>query len=109
MEPDIEGAAEWSPIVTDNGSEWQISYRCPTCNRVQVIHVQAGNWETPIVEEDEDATGHPVNVSETTTEVERWEARRAAGEIEHELQTEFTTQLWCHSCQKGADITLIEQ
>lgn len=99
---------QWEPSLHSNGREWILSYECPTCTRPQVLHIQAGGWETPVVDEDEDATGQSSVANETTPEVRRWERRRATEDIVHELQSEITTQLWCHSCQKGVDITLTE-
>lgn len=107
--PVFEGAEDWQPRVIPTGREWLITYECPTCNRPQALNVQAGNWEVPIVYPDEDATGRVRRANETSEEAMRWEVRRAAGEIEHVLESQFTTQLWCHQCQHGADLTLIEQ
>jgi hypothetical protein len=111
----VTGGTKWQPRIADTGAEWLVAYRCPTCRRPQAVHVQPGGWQAPVVADDEDATGAAPNndVPEGSEgrlnrelAVRRWETRRRAGDVEHETLPDFTTQLWCHQCQKGSDITL---
>lgn len=104
----IDGGDDWTPTVSDTGREWVINYCCPFCQRLQALHIQPGGWTVPVVPDNENHTGQSFVRNETTAEVQRWEKRRAAGEIKHEVQSEFVTELWCHACQKGVEVTLTE-
>lgn len=105
----VTGGTKWNPLVSAGGPEIRLDYTCPTCHRSQTINLQTDVWQAPMVPDGEDASGHPLRANESTAEVRAWEQRRADGTVEHEVMDAVTTQLWCHQCQKGTEVTLTEQ
>lgn len=106
--PTVSGAPKWKPAVAVGIHEWQLGYTCPTCHRQYVFNLQPGGRVAPVVADDEDAAGESGTWGATSPETLRWEARRAAGKVEHVAQPEFTFQMWCYTCEKGADVTIAE-
>jgi hypothetical protein len=106
----IEAANDWQARVledTEGDSEARVIYFCPSCGMRNELNVQTSAWEAPVVAEDEDATGQVDHfTSSISTEVGKWEAKRARDEVEHETTDTMPTQLWCHRCQKGTDAVL---
>lgn len=101
----VEQAAKWKPVATETGTEVRVSYRCPTCHREQAVALQPPPWQVPVLADDE-ALFVTHNDPEGQAAANRFEARRAAGEVEHEQQDVISTQLWCHGCGKGTEVTV---
>src|SRR3954447_7041988 len=103
----VSGAAKWRPAVAEGRADMRLDYQCPTCHVDQSAALQALPWSTPVVADGEDASGL-VHFPDTapSDEVTAWEQRRADGKVRHETAHEVTTQIWCHRCQQGADVTV---
>jgi hypothetical protein len=82
----VAGGDDWQPRVSDGTAEWRLDYRCPTCGMAHTVTLQPAPWTVPT---------EPVT-----------EERRRAGSIKHADVDELETQVWCHRCGKGADVTV---
>jgi transcription elongation factor Elf1 len=82
----INGAKRWKPQVAETAGVLEVAFVCPSCGRDLQIRLQPPPWLEPVGEITEDAL--------------------AAGEVVHAELDEITTELWCHRCQIGAEVTV---
>jgi Zn finger protein HypA/HybF involved in hydrogenase expression len=82
----VAGADDWQAAVSEGPREWRLDYVCPTCNGANTIMLQPAPWKVP---------------AEHVTE-----ERRRAGNIKYNDVDELETQVWCHRCGQGVDVTV---
>lgn len=91
----LKGAKNWNPRIVHGGEEepdYQIRFTCPNCNQDYRVNIQSPPWLEPIGVDDPD-----------------FERRRQRNQVDHVEVNELSTQLWCHRCGIGGDMTLISQ
>jgi hypothetical protein len=93
MDYQTSGATDWNLRAAEMGTVLELSFTCPTCGRNLSVRLQKPPWHIP----------HPDELDETGNVND---SRRAAGEVLHIEHDEIKTQVWCHLCQRGADVAV---
>jgi hypothetical protein len=96
------GAKQWNTVLAEVGQPdgstlLQLTYRCPTCGRTRVLNLQGLPWQAP----------HPDElVTDDSGRTTVDDGRRAAGQVAHVELHEVNTEVYCHWCMRGAEVTV---
>jgi hypothetical protein len=101
----VDADTEWSVNVTETPDELGLFYVCPKCARRLMLNIQLPPWSEPA----ENVARFGATDGHHEAGFADFEARRSMGMIEHVEVDVMRTQVWCHLCDMGADVTLTRE